>query len=138
MRNPLLVLSHRARLVWLGLVLLYLATQAGRQLGVVHGAVDWHLTDLICLPLVLGAALMAQRLAGQGLRWRLPWWHGLVGVVGFALYFEVVLPRVDQQATADLGDGLGYLLGWGLFELLINCPLAVRREVRDSCTIFVR
>ena len=72
MRNPLLVLSHRARLVWLGLVLLYLATQAGRQLGVVHGAVDWHLTDLICLPLVLGTALMAQRLARQGLRWRLP------------------------------------------------------------------
>jgi len=132
-KNPLLVLSLWGRWVWLGLALLYLATQAGRRLGVVHGAADWHLTDLICLPLVLGVALMLQRLAGQAPTWRLPRWHGLVGVTGFALYFEVLLPRFHPQATADLTDSVCYLLGWVLFELLINCPLAVRGEVRDSC-----
>ena len=137
MRNPLMVLSRGGRLAWLGLVLLYLATQAGRQLGVVHGAVDWHLTDLLCLPVVLGLALIVQRLAGQGMRWRLPRWHGLVGVVGFAWYFEVVLPRFAQQATADFGDSLCYMLGWILFELAINRPLAVRRKVRDSYEVLV-
>ena len=137
MQNPLMVLSRRGRRVWLGLALLYLVTQGGRRLGVVSGLADHHLTDLLCLPLVLGAALMLHRRVGQALPWRLPWWHGLVGVFGFSLHFEVLLPRVDRQATADPIDSICYLLGWVLFELLINRPLADRREVRDSCAMLI-
>lgn len=133
--NPLVGLSRRGRWVWLGLALLYLTIQGGRRLGLVHGLVDWHLTDLICLPLVLGTALMLQRLAGQEPTRRLPWWHGAVAVIGFALYFEVFLPRFQVQATADLTDSVCYLLGWVLFESVINCSLAVRRDVRDSCAV---
>ena len=87
------------------------------------------MADLVCLPLVLGLVLMAQRMTGQSLDWTLPWWHGLIGMMTYALYFEGVLPRLHSGAVADLRDALGYLLGWVLFELLINrrcaknCPV---------------
>jgi hypothetical protein len=129
MFSPWQKLASSSRWVWLAMVLLYSLVLWGRQAGEVPQLVDWYLADLVCLPLVLGLVLMAQRMTGQSLDWTLPWWHGLTGMVAYALYFEGVLPRLNSGAVADPRDALGYLLGWVLFELLINrrcaknCPL---------------
>jgi hypothetical protein len=117
------------RVVWLGLAGLYAMARVGRASGWLSGPADWYLTDLLCLPLVLGLALQVQRLCGRSRDWSLPCEHGLVAAAGYGLYFEWLLPRLDARFVADPGDFLCYLLGWLLFEFLLNRPL--RTPLRD-------
>ena len=137
MTNPLGKLNSTSRLVWLGLLFVYLGIQVGRQLGVVQGPTDWYLADLICLPLVLGAVLMVHRLAGCPEGWTLPSWHGVFGVVVFAIYFEMVLPFWKPGTVGDVYDALAYLLGWLFFELLINRPQRKSRDPKTAAFLLV-
>jgi len=91
--------------MWAALALLYGLVRIGRPFGLVPGAADWYLADLICLPLVLGLVLMAHRRLGRSPAWRLPLWHGAAAAVAYATYFEVILPRFSAR-HAQLSAGL--------------------------------
>jgi len=101
-------------------VSVYFAVRGLTAQGWLPAALRWHLSDLVCLPLVLGLALLAQRLWRMDSAYRLPWWHGLSAWGLYAVYFEGVLPRLNASATADPVDVLCYLAGWGVFECGVN------------------
>lgn len=108
--------------MWSALLLGYVLIQLGRRQGLLSGWVDWYLADLICMPILLGGVLMVQRRLRGSCDWCLPWWHGLLAAVAYGLYFEILLPYFKPTAVGDLWDIVCYLLGWVLFELLINRP----------------
>jgi hypothetical protein len=114
------LLSPRARLVWLGAILVYLGVRCGQGAGWVDGPVAWYLPDLACMPIVLGLVLMGHRLAGRPAGWRLPWWHGALGTALYALHFEVLAPRLLGRGTGDPLDVLAYVAGWGVFAWGVN------------------
>ena len=107
-------------LIWAAFGLVYCVLQLGHLRQEVPLVVAHHLTDVLCLPLVLGLVLAVQRRRSEDPLPRLPRWHGLVSVFIYAIYFEVFLPRWDGRATADPADGVSYLIGWLLFEVFIN------------------
>lgn len=79
--------------------------------------------DLLCLPLVLGLVLWAhRRLAGRGPAYTLPHWHGWLTLALFAVYFEGLLPHLKSGVVGDPVDVLMYLLGYLIFEGLMNHP----------------
>lgn len=121
------------RLIWLSLAVLYATAHLGRAAGWLRGPADWYLTDLLCMPLVLGLVLQVHRLRVGEPGWLLPRGHGLAAVVGYAVYFEVILPRLDPRFVADPGDVLCYLLGWLLFEFLLNRPLRIPALGARTC-----
>jgi len=137
MARPLYKLAFAARLIWLSLMLAYLGLQLGRHMDTVHGAIDWYLADVICLPLVLGSVLMAHRLVGQPATWILPRWHGAFAATTFAIYFEFLLPQWKTTVVADPRDAAAYFLGWALFELLINRPHKKSRDPKTAAFLTV-
>ena len=110
------LLAPVAGRIWLAAALIYLLL----HLLPVSGPVAWYVPDLLCLPVVLGAVLMAQRLAGRPPAWRLPWWHGMLIAILYGLWFEVIAPRWLGRGTADPLDGAAYLVGWLLFQIFVN------------------
>ncbi len=90
--------------------------------------------DLLCLPLVLGLVLWAhRRLLGRGSAYILPRAHGLLTLLLFACYFEVLLPRWKSSAIADPWDLLMYALGYLVFEMVMNTPSGdVRGELHQD------
>ncbi len=126
-----------ARPVLLGMIVAYLGVLLGRRFGGVPEPIDWYLADLVCLPLVLGLILMAQRMTGKPEVWILPRWHGVFGFTFFALYFELVLPHLSPRAIGDGRDILAYFLGWLLFELLINRPHQKSRDPKTAAFLSI-
>lgn len=118
---------------WLALALMYGAVTAARGLGLLQGPVAWYLGDVLCLPLVLGLVLAGQRRTGRGPGWTLPWWHGLFAALAYGVYFEVLLPQWRSGPVGDPFDALGYLVGWLLFEGLLNRGPSARRLTRPYC-----
>ena len=106
--------------IWLVCAVVYLGLQVGHLRQKVPSLVDFYLTDVLCLPLVLGLVLGAQRLWSADREGKLPLWHGVSAVIIYSVYFEVLLPRWNEQAIGDPLDGLSYLLGWLIFEIFIN------------------
>ncbi len=80
--------------------------------------------DFLCLPLVLAGVLLAHRWMGTRLARQLPLGHGLAALGAFSLYFEVILPRLSSQVTADPWDVAMYVLGFVVFQVAINRPVA--------------
>ncbi len=81
--------------------------------------------DILCLPLVLGAVLWChRRMIQQNKQYVLPASHGLWTLLLFALYFEGLLPRLKASAVADPWDLLMYLVGFLIFQFLMNKPAA--------------
>ncbi len=79
--------------------------------------------DLLCLPLVLGLVLEAhRRLVGQGSQYTLPRVHGLLVLLLFSIYFEVLLPSWKAAAVGDPWDILMYFTGYLFFEVFMNRP----------------
>lgn len=95
-----------------------------------------YLDDLLCLPLVLGATLMAHRLRSGDRNLILPASHGLFAVALFSLCFEVILPRLAPRYTSDPWDVVMYAAGFALFQLGINrrqtMPSSICRTRRTS------
>ena len=78
--------------------------------------------DVLIMPLLLAAILASHRLAGRPAGWILPLSHSMPVLAGYALFFEVVLPRLDARATADGLDVAAYAAGWLVFQFLLNVP----------------
>jgi hypothetical protein len=117
-----IVVRYGSAAIWLGFGLCYLIWQWGHLHQKVPSVFAHYVTDVLCLPLVLGIVLFSQRKIRAANELVLPRWHGLAAVVIYSLYFEWLLPGWDARATADLWDCLSYLMGWLLFESLINRP----------------
>jgi hypothetical protein len=81
-----------------------------------------YLDDILCLPLILAAALSAHRLVNHDPNWRLPLSHGLVALALYGVFFELLLPGLRESAVADPLDLVMYASGLAFFHLLINCP----------------
>ncbi len=91
--------------------------------------------DLLCLPLVLGAVLFFhRRIAKQGEHYILPLHHGLLTLALFSIFFEGILPNWNSAAVADPWDLLMYLVGYLVFEAIMNQPAGKTRwrNCRDS------
>lgn len=95
-----------------------------------------YLDDLLCLPLVLGATLVAHRLRSGDRTLVLPLGHGLFAVALFSLVFEGILPRLAARHTADPWDLVMYAAGFAVFQLGINrrqtMPSSIWRTRRTS------
>ncbi len=129
---PSRLLSRWATLIWVGLLLAYVLLQIGRAHGLRGTILDWYLTDVICLPLVLGLILAVQRWYRRAPAWLLPRWHGLVAAVAYAAWFEAALHHFRASAVGDARDALSYLVGWLLFEILINRPAQKSRAPKNA------
>jgi len=87
-----------------------------------------YLDDLLCLPVVLGVVLASLRWFRHRPDLTLPVQLGLVTLVLYAGWFELVLPRVNSRATADPLDAVAYAVGLALFMVFINRPVFAGRE----------
>lgn len=103
-------------------LVLFLLIRLAEGAGVAPGWARSYLDDVICLPLVLGAVLVFQRLMTGNPRWCLPLSHGFLALVLFGCYFEFVLPRLRIEAVADPIDLVMYAAGLALFQYLVNRP----------------
>ena len=80
-----------------------------------------HLSDLVCLPLMLSLALaLHQRLVGQGAT--LPGAWVLAAWLSVSVWFEGLLPLWAAAAVADPLDVLAYGLGALGFHHWLNKP----------------
>jgi hypothetical protein len=106
---------HLRHPVFLVMVLLYAFLRAMSACGTIlplHG----HLTDVLCMPVVLTLGQSAGRLVAPGFRVGplLAW----ATCAAFALWFEWLLPRTDPRHTADVLDVACYAAGTYAFGLL--------------------
>ncbi len=106
---------------------LFLLLQVGQGARLVPAWVHSWGDDLLCLPLILGGILWAQRhVAGQGAGYILPRAHGVGVLLLIGVFFELIWPRVGAGAVADPWDLVAYTLGFFFFQRFINRPGAVR------------
>lgn len=84
-----------------------------------------YLGDLLCLPLMLSAALALHRLliCRTGI---LPVSWVVAAWLAVSVWFEGLLPLWSAQATADPLDVLAYALGGLAFQRWLNQPLLSR------------
>ena len=86
-----------------------------------------YLADVLALPLTLSAALwLLRHMYFRQPDFTLPGSWVVATWAGWSLWFEGVLPRLQPQATADVGDVLAYALGGWLFWRWLNVPATVR------------
>ncbi len=103
--NPIFV-----SLVFLG-ISVYLLQYIGCDLPpIIHN----HLNDLLVIPIVLWISFAVLRLLLPNKFTYIPWSYIIFVVIGYSIYFEYYLPRVNQRYTGDLWDISCYALG-GLF-----------------------
>ena len=102
------------------LMALFVLVRIGEAVGMAPELVRGYGDDLLCLPLVLSMALTARRLAGRSGCRDLPLSHGLMAVIFFGVFFEVLLPAVKAQAVGDPWDLLMYLAGFMIFQGGLN------------------
>ena len=102
------------------LIILFVMVRIGEANGTAPQWVRGYGDDLLCLPLVLSLALTVRRLAGRTGCRRLPLFHGLMAVIFFGAFFEVILPLVKGPAVGDPWDLLMYLAGFMIFQWGLN------------------
>ncbi len=84
--------------------------------------VDSYLDDLLLMPLVLGGLLLAMRIKSGRRSWVVPVPLAVAALVGYAVYFEVFLPRMSPHATGDGLDVVAYAVGLLFFMTFLNRP----------------
>lgn len=97
----------------------------GIFLPVIHSYLD----DLLCLPIVLTLGLAAYRFFWPN--YRLTPWHMLPVLLVYSVYFEVYLPSVSANATADIVDVVMYTIGLTVFGYFINDSDTVGLELNQ-------
>lgn len=85
--------------------------------------VTCYLADVLALPLALSAALWLMRhLYFHQPGFTLPAAWVIATWVAWSIWFEGILPTLQPQATADVGDVLAYALGGLIFWRWLNVP----------------
>lgn len=102
------------------LIVLFVMVRIAEADGTAPWWVRGYGDDLLCLPLVLSLALTARRLADRPGGRHLPLFHGLMAVLLFGVFFEVILPLFNGPAVGDPRDILMYLAGFFIFQWGLN------------------
>ena len=97
----------------------------GIFLPVLHSYLD----DLLCFPIVLTLGLAVYRFFWPN--YRLTLWHMLPVLLVYSVYFEIYLPSVSANATADIKDVVMYTIGLTVFGYFINDGDAVGLELNQ-------
>ncbi len=97
-----------------------------RHLNRALGMIPWG-RGLLPLLILLFVMVRIGEADGTASRWagrtgcrRLPLFHGLMAVIFFGVFFEVILPLVKGPAVADPWDLLMYLTGFMIFQWGLN------------------
>lgn len=99
----------------------YIALLVCKKAEIYLGLISDYGADFLAMPVVLGIALTVIRLMRKEWReYRFLIGHVLAGVILYFILFEFVYPRLTPRFTADLLDGIAYLLGGVLFYFTIN------------------
>ncbi len=97
--------------------------------GIFIPLIHSYLDDLLCLPIVLTLGLAAYRFFWPN--YRLTTWHMLPVLLVYSVYFEIYLPSVTANATADIVDVVMYTIGLTVFGYFINGSDAVGLELNQ-------
>ncbi len=77
---------------------------------------QYYLNDLLCMPIVLGAAIFLQRnLVLRQPDYGLTGWQIGIIVVYWSVMFEGVIPHFNSRYTADIFDVVAYAFGGLVF-----------------------
>jgi hypothetical protein len=108
-------------------LLLYLALKATRHSHFRLPFVHDYLADFLCMPVVMGIALIilrrwVSRDEGSTLSWGL-----MAGTVAlYSFLFEYWFPQISTDFRADPWDVLAYAAGAVAFQVWLNRPLPRR------------
>ncbi|MDX5348585.1 MAG: hypothetical protein LPJ89_02455 [Hymenobacteraceae bacterium] len=117
-RLSLHLLQNKALLFCL---VLYAGYYVCSRLGLQHPVLTNYLNDVLCMPLVLSAALLYQRIITyRNAAYVFTGYHVIVAVVYYAVAFELVLPQFMPRYTADFYDVVAYAAGGWLYYRFIN------------------
>ena len=97
--------------------------------GIFIPLIHSYLDDLLCFPIVLTLGLAAYRFFWPN--YRLTTWHMLPVLLVYSVYFEIYLPSVTANATADIVDVVMYTIGLTVFGYFINDSDAVGLELNQ-------
>ncbi len=86
--------------------------------GIFIPFIHCYLDDLLCFPIVLTLGLAAYRAVWPN--YTLGFWHMAPLFIIYSVYFELYLPQLSSNYTADFVDVLMYLAGLALFSHFIN------------------
>lgn len=83
--------------------------------------INSYLSDFLCMPIVLSIARYGVAYWINDASFQLNKWHIGSATLAFFIAFEAILPQLSKAYTADLFDGLMYLLG-ALFYFQFQTP----------------
>jgi hypothetical protein len=105
----------------LGSTFLYVLHSVLRQFFPEPWFLQFYLNDLLCMPIVLGAAIFLQRnLVLRQPAYALTGYQIAIVVIYWSVMFEGVIPKFVERYTADIFDVIAYSLGGLLFYLFGN------------------
>jgi len=108
--------------VFIASVLLAATNQLLERNGIFLPFIHSYLDDLLCFPIVLTVGLAGYRLLYRDDAYTLGPWQAWTAVVLYAVMFEWVLPSYSPVYTADVFDGVAYVVGTGVFLRWMNRP----------------
>lgn len=74
-----------------------------------------HFNDLVAIPIVLSICLWSVRKIHNNPKFQLSFLQCLMMVLFYSWFFELYLPKINPRYTADVIDGVMYLVGGLLF-----------------------
>ncbi len=98
------------------LLIIYFSLFVSKKMEFYFPIISDYFSDLICIPLsLLFIQWLSKRMTGQNME--IGFMHVLIAVLCFSLVFEVWMPSVSENYTADILDVICYSVG-GMIYLL--------------------
>lgn len=89
----------------------------------------YYLGDLICMPIVLSVVLIGMSLVYSGRYSHLSVFQIALATFLFSVYFEYILPSVDEIYVQDPFDIICYCIGGFVFALFFNPKQKVKSKL---------
>jgi len=90
--------------------------------------VNNYLNDLLCMPIVLKICQYAVRQIKSDQNLQIPVGVAFILTIVYALYFEWLLPKINDRYTADVIDVCLYVIGFVFFVWVERSDESVRNE----------
>lgn len=101
-------------------VILFITHQVVQKAGIAIPFLHSYLDDLLCMPVVLTLSLVFMRALKRKPGYRLKVPLVIFTVAYVAVFFEVLLPRMNARYHGDAWDLLAYLAGAALWWFTVN------------------
>ncbi len=85
--------------------------------------IQFYLNDLLCMPVVLSLCLAAIRFYKKSMYLYVPIPVAYALTVFYIIYFEWILPQINDRYTGDIIDVALYLIGTTVFIRYQKCLL---------------